>query len=106
MPRDTSGLKRGGPGRPKGVPNKATSEIKQFCQEFLRSKEYVASAQRRVRSGKAPHLETLWHHYGFGKPAETVNLKDKTPRPVILDRLTSRDQLTAAQQELDDEEDE
>ena len=33
MPRNTSGLRRGG-GRPKGVPNKATAEVKALAQQY------------------------------------------------------------------------
>ncbi len=83
MPRNTSGLKRGGPGRPKGIPNKAHKDIKEFAQKFLSSPEYVASAEARVVKGTAPHLEILWHHYGYGKPKETVKHEGQIP-PFIL----------------------
>lgn len=66
-------------GRPKGAVNKATREIKAFCEEFLASEDYVESAKARVRKGKAPHLETLWHHYAYGKPKETMTLEGKLP---------------------------
>lgn len=90
MPKNTSGLKKGGPGRPKGIPNKATREIKDFAIEFLSSPEYVQSATRRVLSGRAPHLETLWYHYGYGKPKDTVQL-DGT---VSVDVASARERLT------------
>ena len=36
MASNTTGLKRGGsPGRPKGVPNKATKEVKELSQRLV-----------------------------------------------------------------------
>ena len=72
--RNTDGLKRGGNrGRPKGTPNKATLEMKEFAQSvLLEDPAYVKSLQRRLRRGKAPHMETLLAHYGYGKPIERV----------------------------------
>ena len=46
-----SGLWRGGsPGRPPGVPNKATGEVRAFCQR-LADLEYRAEFEQRWRSG-------------------------------------------------------
>jgi hypothetical protein len=63
-------FKKGNPGggHPKGVPNKATQEIKEFARHFLQSETYRRSAKRRILAGKAPQLEILLHHYAFGKP--------------------------------------
>lgn len=72
-----------GKGRPKGALNKTTREIKSFALKFLSSREYVDSAKARVLSGDAPHLETLWHHYAFGKPKESVQISGDIP-PFIL----------------------
>lgn len=70
-------------GRTKGTPNHATREIKDFTLKFLTSTAYVTSAQDRVLKGTAPHLETLWHHYAFGKPKEILQLDGLIP-PFIL----------------------
>lgn len=65
----------GGPGRKRGVPNKATLEQKEFARQVLMSEEYRASAIRRVVAGEAPHLEILMHHQAFGKPKETTAIE-------------------------------
>ncbi len=72
-----------GKGRPKGALNKTTREIKTFALKFLCSTDYIASAKARVLSGDAPHLETLWHHYAYGKPKESLQISGDIP-PFIL----------------------
>ena len=67
-------LRKGG-GRPKGVPNKATREIKDFARECLEDPTYIESLKRRLKSGKAPHMETLLAHYGYGKPKEQLEIE-------------------------------
>jgi len=34
-------------------------------------------------AGEAPHLETLWHHYAFGKPKETVAVENQVRVPIF-----------------------
>ena len=72
MPRNTTGLRRGGPGRPKGSRTKATIEMNAFWKAALESKSYLASALQRVNAGKAPHLEAYWMNKINGKPPESV----------------------------------
>lgn len=73
MPRNTSGLKRGGPGRPKGQPNKATAEIRDAARAIVEDKDYAESLKKRVIAGKAPHMETLLFHYAYGKPKDVTD---------------------------------
>lgn len=70
-------------GRKKGTPNKATREIKASTSAFLSSPAYIASAEKRILDGDAPHLEALWHHYAFGKPKETVAIETQVRVPLF-----------------------
>jgi len=63
-----------GPGRPKGLKNKATVEIQAFSREILGDPVYQASLRERLAAGKAPHMETLLHHYAYGQPVKRVEL--------------------------------
>jgi hypothetical protein len=65
---------KGNRGRPKGAINKATREIKDFARNILERPEYVASLARRLDKGDAPHMETLLHHYAYGKPREGMDV--------------------------------
>ncbi len=69
-----SGLRRGGPGRRAGVPNAATTEIKQAARAIVEDPAYKASLIQRVTRGKAPHMETLLFHYAYGKPVEQLEV--------------------------------
>jgi hypothetical protein len=69
-------LTNAGKGRPKGVQNKATREIKEAAKSLVERPEYVASLQQRIDEGKAPHMETLLFHYAYGKPKDTVEVPD------------------------------
>jgi hypothetical protein len=57
-------------GRRAGTPNRATQEIREASLELLSRPAYRASLEARLDAGKAPHMETLLHHYAFGKPRE------------------------------------
>jgi hypothetical protein len=73
-------------GRKKGVPNKATLEIKAFAQKLLSDPAYVAALEQRLLTGTAGAVEPLLYHYGHGKPKETI--EHSTPmRPVVVDLL-------------------
>lgn len=97
MRRNTSGLRRGGPGRKRGVPNKATAEIKGFTQDLLTSEAYRKALTKRVIAGKSPQLEALMHYYAFGKPKERVELETH-PLPIVEKILhqPARDTATVA----------
>jgi len=73
----------GNAGKPRGARNKVTREIAAYARDFLESADYRASAHRRVLAGRAPHLETLLHHYAFGKPVERVQVDETRQVPEL-----------------------
>src|SRR2546425_11337464 len=80
-----------GGGRKRGVPNRATQEIKDFARNFLMSEEYRANLKRRLLAGEAPHLEVLLHHYAFGKPRTSVEiLAPGLPGAALVQSMTTK----------------
>ena len=68
------GLTNAGKGRPKGVQNKTTREMRDAARAILDRPEYQISLRERLDAGRAPHMETLLHHYAFGKPKEQLDI--------------------------------
>jgi len=66
------------------VPNKATREIRDASRALLERPDYVRSLQRRLDAGKAPHMETLLHHYAYGKPKEQVEHSGADGAPLLF----------------------
>ena len=97
MARNTSGLLKGGPGRPKGLPNKVTRDIAAFARSVLEDKEYVRKLVVRLNQGKAPAVEAKLYEYGYGRPKETVELTGPNGGPLqaiewrVLDPNRGRD---------------
>lgn len=79
-----------GKGRPKGALNKTTKAIKEMSAKLLTDRSYQASLKKRLKTGKAPHMELLLHHYAYGKPKETVKVED-APAPLAVMVLRTRD---------------
>jgi hypothetical protein len=82
-------LKRGpGPGRPKGVPNKATTEVKKLCTALVEDADYQARFRTRMLAGKLPPMvEAMAWYYAFGKPREQIQLDANVRMPTIINRL-------------------
>lgn len=77
--RNTSGLKRGGPGRPKGVPNRTTLDARRFCSSIVDDPTYRRKLLERARAGElAPAVESLLWHYAHGRPKAEIEFAGKT----------------------------
>jgi hypothetical protein len=60
--RNTAGLRRGGPGRPKGAKNKVNVDRDLLVRmaEKLDSDEYLQNVWSRMLRGRAAHMETYF----------------------------------------------
>ena len=65
-----------GPGRPKGIPNRVTAEIRQLARTLLEDKPYRRSLRRRLMNGTLGALEIVLWHYAYGKPKEHVEMPE------------------------------
>ena len=64
MAKNIAGLRKGGPGRPKGTPNKTTTEVKLAAQALVDDPLYRKQLRRRMIGGTlAPAIEVMLWHY-------------------------------------------
>ena len=72
---NTSGLRRGGPGRPKGSVNKANADVRMWAQSILEHPAVRAKTLELARQGKLDaSLFRELLHYAYGKPKDTVSV--------------------------------
>ena len=71
-PRPPKGTRWGG--RQKGTLNHATVQIRAQAKLLVEDKVYVRELRKRLKAGKAPHMETLLYYYAYGKPRDKVEL--------------------------------
>lgn len=81
-------------------------EARSFCQRLLADPTYRTNLAIRLREGTLPPaVETMIWHYANGKPAETINLRDKTPdSPDKGTRVERLQALLVKAQQLDEAE--
>ena len=92
MARNTTGLRRGGPGRPKGAQNKVPHDFKASIRrvyEEVASSDPTLIRRALVRGLQAAPPKSFQYlqilsHYVDGKPAETVKLQGKITGPPII----------------------
>lgn len=89
MPRGNPNIPPG-PGRPKGVPNKATLAIKEFARSVLEDADYKRKLIGRIQSGRAGRMEELLHFYAYGKPKEVVQVEGSESLAEILTAAMTR----------------
>jgi hypothetical protein len=85
-------------GRPKGVPNKTTQEVKAAARAIVDDPAYRESLIKRLHAGLAPHMEPLLWHYAYGKPKETIEVEgtvtvEKIVREVIKPQVIDIDAI-------------
>jgi hypothetical protein len=67
-----------------------TQDVRELARQFVEDADYRVSLKMRLKRGTAPHMETLLHHYAYGKPKETLDIN--TPmRALIIDVVTGDD---------------
>jgi hypothetical protein len=73
-PASLGNLRKGGPGRRPGVPNRISVEIKDLSRRLLEDPEYLAALKVRLKRGSAGAVEPLLYGYAYGKPKDVVDL--------------------------------
>jgi hypothetical protein len=82
-------------GRPKGVKNKVTSEVRQIAQGLLSNPRYAESLKARLESGTIlPGVEAMLWHYAYGKPKETIDLNINTELSETIAKARARARST------------
>jgi hypothetical protein len=66
---------RTGKGRPKGSPNKVSSEVRAIAKALVEDRAYREGLQERLRDGTAaPAVEVMLWNYAYGKPKNELAL--------------------------------
>lgn len=99
MARNTNGLKRGGPGRPKGVPNRTTVAMREIALELtFHNPTYMQKLKWRLESGKIhPTVETFVLGHAVGKPPDKLELTGAEGGPIATVDATKLSTATIRQ---------
>jgi len=85
MARNISGLRRGGPGRPKGLPNRTTVEIKNWARSILEDQAVRSRTLSLAREGRlAPGVLVELLHYAYGKPKDATDVHVQVSRMIRI----------------------
>lgn len=73
-----------GKGRPKGVPNKSTVQVRELAQGLVNDDAYLVKLRLQLRAGKcAPAVEAMLWHYAYGKPKDTIEHTGPDGAPLV-----------------------
>ena len=64
-----------GPGRPKGLANRATREFKEIARGLVEDEQVQTNLLRRLRDGRADKIYIMLCHYAYGAPKQTMQLE-------------------------------
>lgn len=94
-------------GRPKGVPNRVTAEVRAAATELVDDPAYRAKLLTDLRHRRvAPAVETMLWYYAKGKPKERIEhttelvVDEETVRKLSDDDLQELSQITRRAKEL------
>lgn len=91
-----------GPGRKKGSKNKINQAAHELADWAL-DLNYRLALKERLLQGKSPHMETLLHHYKYGKPRETMDINVSHDLSELLQiALKRRPELTEGKEDVVD----
>lgn len=66
----------GNPGGKKaGTRNHRTVELDRITKHAIANPVYLNMLAERIRLGTAPHMETLFFYYRYGKPSESLKVE-------------------------------
>jgi hypothetical protein len=81
--RNTTGLRRGGPGRPPGAPNKAPAKFRALLQDIVeeafsspQARRHLVMQLRTLRIN--PKVLQLVLAYAYGKPPDTLDVTHRS----------------------------
>ena len=87
-------------GRPKGVLDKRRLEIDHAAKRLLEDAAYQQSLRQRLLAGTAPHMETLLHHYAYGKPVERLEHSGRIALDLTVQLAEAKERARARRLEL------
>ena len=76
----------GGPGRPRGVPNRTTIEVREASRALVEDPAYRRKLAEDLRKRKvAPMIEQMLWHYAYGKPKHLLEIRGAPPGVLVIE---------------------
>jgi hypothetical protein len=78
-------------GRTKGVPNRATAEMREFARSLLEDPAYQKALRKRLIKGQAGAMEVQLLYYAYGKPKSEETATAIPSYLALLENLIARE---------------